>query len=141
VSSLLWIAVVAGAVVAVWAAGVAALMLAGRRADARAWGGFVPDCVVLVRRLLADPSVPRSRKALLAGLAVYLALPFDLVPDVIPVAGQLDDAILAAFVLRVVLRSGGPELLARHWPGPDRSLRVVRRLAFGPAVSGTARAR
>jgi uncharacterized membrane protein YkvA (DUF1232 family) len=65
----------------------------------------------------------------LATLA-YLALPFDLVPDFIPVAGQLDDAIIVALVLRMVLRSGGPSLLEEHWPGPPQSLRVIERLAF-----------
>jgi uncharacterized membrane protein YkvA (DUF1232 family) len=85
---------------------------------------------VLVQRLLRDPRVPRRRKLLLGALVAYLALPFDLVPDFIPVAGQLDDAIVLALVLRLVLRGGGEPLLAEHWPGPPESLRVIRRLAF-----------
>lgn len=128
-SALAWIGIGLGAVLVLWGAAVLALLVAGRRADARAWAGFIPDCVILVRRLLSDPRVPRSRKLLLVALAGYLALPFDLVPDFIPVAGQLDDAIVVALVLRSVLRAGGPELLDEHWPGPERSLAVVRRLA------------
>jgi uncharacterized membrane protein YkvA (DUF1232 family) len=58
-------------------------------------------------------------------------MPIDLVPDFVPVAGQLDDAIVVALVLRTVLRSGGPELLREHWPGPESSLAVVSRLAYG----------
>ena len=114
---------------ALWAAFVAVLLLAGRREDARALAGFVPDCFVLVSRLARDPRVPRRRKLLLIGLAGYLALPIDLVPDFIPVAGQLDDAIVVALVLRRFLRSGGAELTREHWPGPERSLRLVLRLA------------
>ena len=114
-----------------YAGAVLGLVLLGRRSDARALAGFIPDCVVLVRRLLADPRVPRRRKALLLLLAGYLALPFDLVPDFIPVAGQLDDAIVVALVLRAVLRSGGEEMLREHWPGPDSSFELVRRAAFG----------
>lgn len=110
---------------------VIALVVAGRRSDARALAGFVPDCVVLFRRLLADPQVSRWRKVLLLALIAYLAMPIDLVPDFIPVAGQLDDAIIVVFVLRTVLRAGGRALLARHWPGPDSSLAVVTRLAYG----------
>jgi len=114
---------------ALWAAFVAVLLLAGRREDARALSGFVPDCFMLVSRLARDPRVPRRRKLLLIGLAGYLALPIDLVPDFIPVAGQLDDAIVVALVLRRFLRSGGAELTREHWPGPERSLRLVLRLA------------
>ena len=114
---------------ALWAAFVAVLLLAGRREDARALAGFVPDCFVLVSRLARAPRVPRRRKLLLIGLAGYLALPIDLVPDFIPVAGQLDDAIVVALVLRRFLRSGGAELTREHWPGPERSLRLVLRLA------------
>src|SRR5512144_1421699 len=118
----------------VYAAAVVGLVLAGRRGDARALAVFVPDCLVLFRSLLRDPRVPTRRKLLLAALVAYLAMPIDLVPDFIPVAGQLDDAIVVALALRAVLRSGGPELLREHWRGPDRSLDVLLRLAYGSAA-------
>jgi uncharacterized membrane protein YkvA (DUF1232 family) len=118
------------ACLALYAAVVIALVVAGRRTQARAWAGFVPDCVVLVKRLLGDPRVPRGRKFLLGSLALYLALPFDLVPDFIPVAGQLDDAIVLALVLGCVLRGGGRSLMSEHWPGPAQSLRLIEKLTF-----------
>jgi uncharacterized membrane protein YkvA (DUF1232 family) len=71
--------------------------------------------------------VPRKRKAILVLLVGYLMLPVDLVPDFIPVAGQLDDAIVAGLALRFVLRGAGPELVREHWPGPEASLQVVLR--------------
>jgi uncharacterized membrane protein YkvA (DUF1232 family) len=73
--------------------------------------------------------VPRRRKVLLAGLLGYLALPFDLVPDFVPVAGQLDDVLIVALVLRRFLRSGGADLVREHWPGPEPSLALLLRLA------------
>jgi uncharacterized membrane protein YkvA (DUF1232 family) len=91
--------------------------------------------VVLVKRLLGDPRVSRTRKAVLVLLAGYLVLPFDVVPDFIPVVGQLDDAIIVALVLRTVLRGAGADLIGEHWPGPDASLRAVLRLAGVPAPS------
>ena len=106
-----------------------ALVLAGRRSAARALASFVPDCVVLFRRLLADPRVSRARKGWLLLVAAYLALPFDLVPDFIPVAGQLDDAIVVALALRVVLGGAGEGLVRGHWPGPRSSLEQILRLA------------
>ncbi|MEA2131812.1 MAG: hypothetical protein QOJ85_4703 [Solirubrobacteraceae bacterium] len=121
--------VAGGAALVVYATFVAWLLLAGRRQDARALAGFIPDCLILVRRLLRDRRVPRRSKLLLGALAGYLVLPIDLVPDVIPVAGQLDDAIIAAYVLRSVLRASGPDLLFEHWPGPPASLNVLLRLA------------
>ncbi len=89
----------------------------------------MPDCAVLFKRLLGDDRVPRTRKLWLGALVAYLLMPIDLVPDFIPVAGQLDDALIAAVVLRLVLRSGGSGLIREHWPGPPASLGVVLRLA------------
>jgi uncharacterized membrane protein YkvA (DUF1232 family) len=80
-------------------------------------------------RLLRDPRLPRRKKLLLLALAGYLALPFDLIPDFIPVADQLDDVIIVALVLRSLLRGGGKPLVREHWPGPDNTLALVLRLA------------
>ena len=125
-----WLLVGLAVSLAVYAAAVLALVIAGRRADASALARFVPDCVVLLRRLCADPRVAWWRKALLIVAIAYLVMPIDLVPDFIPVAGQLDDAILVALVLRTVLRGAGERLLHEHWPGPPASLDVIRRLAY-----------
>jgi uncharacterized membrane protein YkvA (DUF1232 family) len=127
----LWVVLpaVAAAVLVVYAAFVLVLVLVGRREDARALAGFVPDCVILFKRLSGDPAVPRRHKVLLVLLVAYLAMPLDLVPDFIPVAGQLDDAIIVAWVLRTLLRGSGPALVRLHWPGPQSSLDVMLRLA------------
>jgi uncharacterized membrane protein YkvA (DUF1232 family) len=123
------------AVVIVYAIFVGGLALAGRSADARAVARFVPDCIVLFRRLLGDSRMPRRYKALVVALLGYLALPFDVVPDFIPVAGQLDDAVVVALVLRAILRRAGLELIEEHWPGPRSSLSVILKLAERSAKS------
>lgn len=115
---------------ALYALAVVVLVAAGRREDARAWAGLIPDCLVLFRRLAQDGRVPRRHKLLLVAMIGYLAMPIDLVPDFIPIAGQLDDVIVVAFALRAVLRAGGPELLREHWPGPDRTRVAIERLAL-----------
>jgi uncharacterized membrane protein YkvA (DUF1232 family) len=112
-----------------YTASLVVLVRAGRRSDAVALARFIPDCVVLFRRLLADPRVPWRRKAALAATIAYLAMPFDLVPDFIPVAGQMDDALIVALALRGVLRGAGEYLVREHWPGPHQSLRMICQLA------------
>ena len=124
-----WIAIGIAVALAVYAVSVLALFALGRREDARAFATLIPDCIVLVSRLVRDPRVPRRRKVLLGALGTYLALPFDLVPDFIPVAGQLDDAIVVALVLRHFLRTQGEPLIRELWPGPERTLELLLTLA------------
>lgn len=130
-----WLLLGLGVALLVYLALIAALLVAGRRLDAVALARFIPDCLVLMRRLLGDDDVPRRRKLVLVALVAYLAIPIDLIPDFVPVIGQLDDVIVTALALRYALRAGGPDLLRRHWPGPDRSLQVVTRLTYGGAPS------
>ena len=130
---LRWVLPVAGGVLVLWVALVAALWLA--RPDAgsvRESLRLLPDVVRLVRRLAADRDLPRGVRVRLWLLLGYLALPVDLVPDVVPVIGYADDAVVVALVLRSVARRAGPDALARHWPGTAEGLAAVCRLARLP---------
>jgi uncharacterized membrane protein YkvA (DUF1232 family) len=70
--------------------------------------------LAVYRRVLADERTPRSAKIFL-GLAVgYLCMPFDLIPDFIPVLGHLDDAIIVPGLVYVALRFVPRELVAEH---------------------------
>ena len=122
---------------ALYIVGVAALIAAGRREDARALAGFIPDCLVLVSRLARDGRVSRPRRAVLWAALGYLALPIDLVPDFLPGIGQLDDAVVLGLALRVLARGGGTELVRETWPGPQASLTIVLRAA-GLETNGAA---
>ena len=127
-----WLLIVALCILVLYAAFVVALILAGRGREVREVARFIPDCIVLVRRLLGDPRVPRRHKLLLGALVGYLALPIDLVPDFIPVAGHVDDVVVVILALRVVLRASGNELVREHWPGPPSSLAFVLRFVGAP---------
>lgn len=131
-SPLQWFLILACAALASYAGFVLWLIRAGRRDEAVAIARFIPDCVVLFRRLLANDRTPRSTKLLLVGLVAYLLMPLDLVPDFIPVAGQLDDAIVVTLVLRRLLRATGRDAVADHWPGPPATLSVLLRAAGQP---------
>jgi len=78
---------------------------------------LLPDLLRLLRRLAADSSLPRSARVRLALLLGYLAIPFDLVPDFVPVLGYADDAIVVSLVLRSIVRRAGSPVILRHWPG------------------------
>ena len=100
-----------------------------RRSRAAELARLVPDCAVLFARLARDPRVARRHKLVLLGAGAYLALPFDLIPDFIPVAGQADDVVVITFALRAVLRGAGSEIVGEHWPGTAQGLEMVERLA------------
>jgi uncharacterized membrane protein YkvA (DUF1232 family) len=91
----------------------------------RELAAFLPDCAVLLKRLLTDERVPRRAKVPIVLLVPYLASPIDLIPDFIPGLGQLDDAVLVALVLRRVVRTAGRDVVQELWPGSERALRAV----------------
>jgi uncharacterized membrane protein YkvA (DUF1232 family) len=93
---------------------------------------LLPDLLRLLRRLAADSHVPRTVRVRLALLLGYLAMPFDLVPDFVPVLGYADDAIIVSLVLRSVARRAGAPMVRRHWPGTDDGLAALARLTGMP---------
>jgi uncharacterized membrane protein YkvA (DUF1232 family) len=90
---------------------------------------LLPDVLRMLRGLARDRSVPRGVRLRLWLLLGYLLMPLDLVPDVIPVVGYADDAVVVVLALRSVVRRAGPEALELHWPGTPEGLAAVRRLA------------
>ncbi len=126
-------AAVVGGLLLVWLALVGVLYAVGRReqdpAGLKAALRLVPDVVRLLRRLAADPTLPRGVRIRMLLLLGYLAMPIDLVPDFIPVIGYADDAIIVALALRSVTRAAGADALTKHWPGTAEGLTAVKRLA------------
>ena len=123
---------VAAGLLVVWAALVAALWAARPRGERLSESlRLLPDLLRLVARLARDRGLPLGVRLRVWGLLAYLAVPVDLVPDVIPVVGYADDAVLVVLVLRSVVRRAGPEAVERHWPGTPEGLAAVLRLAGG----------
>jgi uncharacterized membrane protein YkvA (DUF1232 family) len=105
-----------------WLTALVMLVLLGRRQQARELAALIPHLLALFRGLLRDPRVPRSSKLWLAASVLWIASPIDLVPEFIPVLGPLDDAIVAALVLRHVLRRTDRRVLTEHWRGDPATL-------------------
>jgi uncharacterized membrane protein YkvA (DUF1232 family) len=116
------------AVVAFWVVAIVALAAAGRRVAARELAKLIPNLLVLFKGLLTDARVPASSKVLLVCAIAWLVSPIDLVPEFVPVLGPLDDAIVAAVVLRRLARVAGPDVVRAHWRGDPRTLETILRL-------------
>lgn len=89
---------------------------------------LLPDLVRLLKRVAADRAVPRMVRVELALVLGYIFSPIQLIPEFVPVVGFLDDAVLVAIMLRVVVRTAGPQMLAKHWPGTPQGLSAVCRV-------------
>jgi uncharacterized membrane protein YkvA (DUF1232 family) len=114
-----------GIAIAIWSVAIVVLIAVGRRSRARELATLVPNLMVLFRDLLRDPRVPRGAKLWLGLAVVWIASPIDLVPEFIPIAGPLDDAIVAALVLRHVLRRTDRSVLFEHWRGDPGTLDAI----------------
>lgn len=118
------------ALAATWLVLVVALLAARPRGASLAEAmRLLPDALRMLRSLATDRGVPAGARVRLWLLLAYLAMPFDLIPDFIPVLGWADDAIVAVLVLRSVVRRAGPDAIRRHWPGTEEGLRALARAA------------
>ena len=116
-----------GIAVALWFLVVVVLIALGRRSQARELAMLIPNLLVLFRGPLRDPRVPRSAKLWLWIAVIWIASPIDLIPEFIPVAGPLDDAIVAALVLRHLLRRTDRSVMFEHWRGDPATLEAMVR--------------
>ena len=91
---------------------------------------FIPNMVLLCGRLLTDARVPKTEKALVAGAIVYAIIPLDLIPDVIPFVGQIDDAYLIAITLLRLMDRTDPKVVREHWNGGGDIVDMVEMLAM-----------
>lgn len=78
---------------------------------------FIPNMLLLCARLLTDARVPTTERALVAGAIIYAIIPFDLIPDMIPFVGQIDDAYLIALTLLRLMEHTDPKVVREHWSG------------------------
>jgi uncharacterized membrane protein YkvA (DUF1232 family) len=77
----------------------------------RATGRRLKGELMVYRLVLGDPRTPRAARILL-GLAVgYTLLPFDLIPDFIPLVGHLDDMVIVPALVMLALRLVPAEVL------------------------------
>lgn len=94
----------------------------------------LPEIARLLWRVVRDDRVPRLVRSGLVGLAAYLAVPVDVVPDWVPVLGRVDDVVVLTFGVRMLLRRVPEPVLREHWSGEPRVLdSLLGRSLGGPA--------
>jgi uncharacterized membrane protein YkvA (DUF1232 family) len=119
-------------VVAIWTIVVIVLVIVGRAVLARELALLLPNLIRLFGGLLGDRRVPLPAKIVLGIASLWLASPIDLIPEFIPLVGPLDDAIVAALTLRLVLRMTEGSVIREHWHGDPATLeRILRLVAWG----------
>jgi uncharacterized membrane protein YkvA (DUF1232 family) len=95
-----------------------------KRADKRAMRGrmgnflmFLPNMAALLGRLLTDVRVPTAEKALFVAAIVYFVSPIDLIPDIFPFIGQVDDLYVIALTLLRLVNRTDERIVREHWSG------------------------
>lgn len=78
---------------------------------------LLPNLLKLLVRLVRDPRVSRADKFILGGTILYVIVPVDFIPDLIPFVGQVDDTYLVALALIRLLNRADPGVVERHWDG------------------------
>ena len=74
----------------------------------------LPTYARVVWGIMRDPRTPVGLKAILAAALAYVALPADLIPDVIPIIGQADDLTVLLLVLDLFINNAPAEVRAEH---------------------------
>jgi uncharacterized membrane protein YkvA (DUF1232 family) len=90
---------------------------------------LIPNLATLVAKLMADERVPGQAKASLAGIGAYLAMPFDLIPDFIPILGHLDDLVVVILLIDGVLNQIDEKILMEYWEGAPATLQRLKRMS------------
>ncbi|MBU5485702.1 DUF1232 domain-containing protein [Clostridium sp. MSJ-11] len=90
------------------------------------YGMIIPDIVALLWRLLRDKRVSTVTKAKVAGTISYLALPFDILPDFIPLIGKIDDIAIAFYGLNSLLNDIPEEIILQNWQGDKDIIRTIK---------------
>ena len=113
-----WLAYGAIGVALVAASWAVLIVLAARLPDGtlKDLAGFLPACATPVRRLRADPRVPRRAKLALGFALLWVISPIDLIPEFLPVIGPLDDIVVVALTLRYAARQVPRPVLLEAWP-------------------------
>ncbi len=89
---------------------------------------LIPNFLKLLYKLFKDSRVPMAEKAMLVGAIAYVVSPLDLLPDVIPFIGQVDDLYLIGLVVLRLLARTDDAVIQEHWDGRGDLASLVNKI-------------
>ncbi len=90
---------------------------------------FLKRLAQFIRAVAEDERIPPIDKKVLLGLLALLISPLDIIPDWIPVFGQLDDVVIGALILDYLFNVLDEDILLNHYPWGPKSFTAVKRAA------------
>ena len=90
---------------------------------------LIPNLLKLLYRLMKDNRVPTTEKVFLVGAIAYVISPIDLIPDVIPFIGQVDDLYVVALTLLRLFTRTPANVVREHWDGGGDIAHITGRIA------------
>ena len=95
----------------------------GSRIEALSWN----DRFELARRVFTDSRIPAPVRLLLPLVVIYLALPIDLIPDFIPILGQIDDIVVMVVGLALLVKLAPANVLDQHLSDLEPAIEIPPR--------------
>lgn len=88
---------------------------------------LLPDFIALIIRLFKDKRVPTKIKIICGAIIAYFALPFDIVPDFLPIIGKIDDLAVVFYALNKIICNVPEEVIKENWEGEEEIILVIRK--------------
>lgn len=90
--------------------------------------------LVALWKLMRHPQTPRSAKIVAAVVVAYAVSPVDLIPDFIPVLGQLDDLVLVPLGVALAIKLTPPEVWHQCLHDAEHGTESLPRIIWGAVV-------
>lgn len=90
---------------------------------------FFRDLCDFIKNVAHDGRIPEKDKKIILGLLALILSPVDLIPDWIPIFGQLDDLIALSIILDYFFQVLDDRILLSHWPWDLKNFVRVRSIA------------
>jgi len=88
---------------------------------------LAPDLFHLMVKLSLDKDIPIWYRTLLGAGIAYFMSPVDIIPDIMPGVGWLDDIAVAALIISLVVKDVDVAAVRRNWAGEGDIIEIVRR--------------